>query len=254
MSPALSHPGYVNRRAMPPIPYPYFDVLDSYDSPIGTIYLCRRELQVQPSPPVYEVQIEGQLLMSSLEPVSERRLSTSAIALHRGAGDLRVLIGGLGLGYTAQAALESPRVSRVRVVDRMDFVIRWMRDGLLPLSAELAADPRVELVQGDVYADLLGPATTTHDLILVDVDHAPDRLLDPASAPFYSVAGQRRVSAHLADGGVLAVWSARDNDDFFAVLTEVYPEVVREDVRWVSAHPGESEEPFHNVLFLVRKG
>jgi len=229
------------------------DVLDSADTPIGLIYLSRRELMNQPGAFVYDVHIEGDLLMSSVSPLSERQLATSALAMHRGGDDLRVLVGGLGLGYTAQAALESLRPSRVRVIDRMDFVIRWIREGRLPLSEQLNADPRLELVQGDVFGQLLGPPTEQWDLILVDVDHSPDSPLDPASREFYTLDGQERVARHLAPGGVLAVWSADDHDGFAAVLEVCYAESSREHVHWVVEHEGEDDEPLHNVLFFGRK-
>jgi spermidine synthase len=230
------------------------DVLDSADTAIGQIYLYRRELLNQPGAWVYAVDIDGRLLMSSVSPLSERQLATSALAMHRRGDGLRVLIGGLGLGYTAQAALESSRPSTVRVVDRMDFVIRWMQEGILPLSEQLYADERLELVQGDVYADLLGPVSATWDLILVDVDHSPDEPLDAASSAFYSADGQKRVARHLAPGGVLGVWSAHDSDSFAAVLDLTYPETSREQVCWTIEHEGESKEPLHNVLFFARKG
>ncbi len=229
------------------------DVIDAVDTPIGMVYLSRRHPVGQPSVTVYDVEIDGHLLMSSFNPVSERRLSTSALALHQGQGDLRVLVGGLGLGYTAHAALESPRVSSVRVVDKLDFIIKWMRSGLLPLSEQLTTDPRVELVQGDVYSDLLAPAAETFDLILVDVDHAPDWLLDPASAPFYTVAGQQIVFQRLAPGGVLGVWSAHESAAFRAVMEEVYPGAIEEHVIWDSMEEGTNPAPFHNVLYLGRK-
>jgi spermidine synthase len=232
-----------------------FEVLDSADTPIGTIYLSTRKLSAEPSSDiVHEVHINGHLLMSSVSPVSEKHLSTSALALHTGRDKLRVLVGGLGLGYTAQAALADERVASVRVVDKMDFVIGWMRKGTLPCSAELTTDPRVELVQGDVYADLLSPPRETFDLILIDVDHAPTDPLDPASLPFYTPEGQRMVAQHLAPGGVLGVWSAYDDDDFHAVMQQVYPGATREDVRWERVEQVDPPRPpFHNVLFFGQR-
>jgi spermidine synthase len=230
-----------------------FDVLDSADTPIGLFYLSRRELMNRPGDFVYDVYIEGDLLMSSVSPRSERELATRALEIHGGGGPLRVLIGGLGLGYTAQAALESEAPSLVRVVDRMDFVIRWIREGHLPLSAQLNGDPRLEMVQGDVYGDLLGPVRDPWDLILVDVDHSPDSPLDPASREFYTLDGQKKVAEHLAPGGVLGVWSADDHDGFAAVLDVTYPEASREHVRWVVEYEGEGDDPLDNTLFFARK-
>jgi spermidine synthase len=224
------------------------ELLGHADTPIGTIYLGRRHIETRPEW-IYEIRILGQLLMSSLNNVSEKQLSTSALSLHEGPGPLRVLVGGLGLGHTAEAALAGARVGSVRVVEKMDFVIDWMGRGLLPLSAEFAADDRLEIVQGDIYEDLLGPPTDQFDLILVDVDHAPDHRLADGPGKFYTAEGQKQVAQHLSPGGVLAVWSAWDNDPFAAVLRETYPRVCREDVVWDDEEAADSV--FSNVLFFA---
>ncbi len=226
------------------------EFIGSAERSIGHLYLSRYESPIHPDGWVYEVHIDGDLLMSSVSPLSERELSTRAIAAHTGSGKLRILVGGLGLGYTAQAALESPRASLVRVIDRMDFVIEWLNQGLLPLSKQLTTDERVDLVQSDVYGDLLGPASETYDLILVDVDHSPAMPLDPASLPFYTAEGQAAVRAHLAPGGIVAVWSAHHNDAFEAVMTKSYDRSWVEEVAWVAEHDDGVDQPLHNVLFF----
>jgi len=224
-----------------------FEVIDLAETPIGLLYLRRRELPDESKTVVTEVMIDGALLMSSENTVSECALATSALALHGGEG-LRVLVGGLGLGYTAHAALETGKVAELEVVDRLTKVGEWLHAGHLPLSDALAHDQRLTLVEADVYGSLLGPAPKKPwDVALIDVDHAPRNRLDESSAPFYTVEGQRRVMHHLAPGGVLAVWSAEDDDPFFAVLEEVYPHAEREQVSWAC-----SELAGEHTLFLAR--
>lgn len=231
---------------------PLFEVVDSLATPIGFLELRRRGMPARPEMIVTEITIDDEMLMSSLNTTSESALSTSALAMHTGGDGLRVLVGGLGLGYTAHVALQDPRVAHVRVVDRLPTVIRWMRDGLLPLSEELNGDERLEICEGDVYAELLAPGHGAWDLLLIDVDHSPTEPLDPASEPFYRWQGQRQVIDHLAPGGVLAVWSCDDDHDFAAVLDEVYPEATRERVRWIDQLI--DDEEIEEVLFLARRG
>ena len=121
-----------------------FEVIDFVETPIGVLDLRRRELPGRDGQLVTEVMINGDLLMSSDETVSERRLTTSALALHEGTGGLRVLVGGLGLGYTAHAVLSDPRVEHVRVMDLLPQVYEWLRAGHMPLSDALNHEPRFE--------------------------------------------------------------------------------------------------------------
>jgi spermidine synthase len=226
-----------------------FEVVDWVRTPIGVFDLRRRDVVTATGTErVTEVLVDNDLLMSSKNTLSERALATSALALHAGTADLSVLVGGLGLGYTAQAALADPRVAKVRVTDRIPVLFQWLHDELLPLSAELTADPRFSINEADVYGDLLGAPDTPYDLLLVDVDHAPQQRLDESSAPFYTVDGQRQVARHLAPGGVLAVWSAHDDDEFAAVLDEVYPHATREYVTWEDDFLGTVTD----ILFFAR--
>jgi len=231
---------------------PLFEILDWADTPLGTLYLRRRELLGRPGTVVTEVTLDAELLMSSLNTVSEEALAARAAAWH-GGSDLDVLVGGLGLGYTAWAALEGGSARRVRVVERLPAVIGWLDRGLLPLSDRLTGDDRLDVDEGDVYGELLGPAPDRPwDLILIDVDHSPSEPLGPASAAFYRPDGLRRVAAHLAPGGVLVVWSAEDDDAFAAALAEVFAEATRVRVPWVNELIGDGEE-VEDVLFMARK-
>lgn len=228
-----------------------YEYLDAVPHDIGMLYLTRTPCAEHPDGYIHEFHVDGALLMSSVSPLSEREIAIQALAAHRGDGPQRILVGGLGLGYTAAVALESHRASVVRVVERMDVVIGWMKDGRLPLSKVLNGDRRLEIEQADVYSQLLGEASETWDLIIVDVDHAPDMPLDPSSLPFYTAEGQRAVAAHLAPGGVVAVWSAFDNDDFVDAMAEVYSEWWWRTVTWDS--PGQDGMMrLTNTLFFGR--
>src|SRR5688572_25941393 len=119
---------------------PAFEELDHCHTDLGELVLRRRRPVSLPDQWVYEVKLAGRFLMSSLNTESERELATRALALIPG-GELRVLIGGLGLGYTAAAALADPRVAAVDVIERLPEVIAWHRRGLVPLGDALCRDP-----------------------------------------------------------------------------------------------------------------
>jgi len=167
---------------------PGLEILAWEETPLGVLCLRRRPLPSSPGETVTEITLDHEFLMSSLHTDSERALATRAIAMH-GGDALRVLIGGLGLGYTAAAALDTMRVARVRVVELLPQVIGWLREGRLPLSTRLANETRLELEEGDVYRILAGPGAAGCDVILIDVDHAPGQRLDRGPGRFYSAAG-----------------------------------------------------------------
>lgn len=232
---------------------PLFEILDWVETPLGPLCLRRRELLGRPGTIVTEVALDHELLMSSLNTVSEEALSSRALAWYGPGEDLRVLVGGFGLGYTARAALDRAQVGTVRVVERLPQVIGWLRDGLIPLSESLNQDARLEVAEGDVYLELLSPpAGEPWDLILIDVDHSPSEPLGPSSAGFYAPEGLRQVAGHLAPGGVLAVWSVSDDEPFAAALAEVFAEATRERVEWVNELVGDGQD-VEDLLFLARK-
>jgi spermidine synthase len=205
------------------------EILAYEDTPLGPLCLRRRELLSAPGTVVTEVTLDHAFLMSSHNTASERALATVALQLHTGS-DLHVLVGGLGLGYTAHAALASPRVARVEVVEFLPQVIGWLEQGLVPLSSELKGEPRLVTSQGDVYARLLDEPAERYDAILIDVDHAPDEHLAGANSAFYTRGGLERARRHLAPGGLLGVWSHAESPPFAGTLREVFPEVRVEPV------------------------
>lgn len=224
------------------------EILAYEDSPLGPLCLRRRELLSAPGTVVTEVTLNHAFLMSSYNTASERALADVALEMHAGAG-LRVLVGGLGLGYTAHAALASARVATVQVVEFLPQVIGWMEQGLVPLAAALKADPRFATVAGDVYARLAAAPAEAFDLILIDVDHAPDDQLSGANDAFYTREGLERASRHLAPGGVLGVWSYAESSPFARALGEVFPEVRIEPVTFFN---GLIDEETTDWLFFAR--
>lgn len=207
------------------------EILAYEDTPLGPLCLRRRELLSRPGTVVTEVTLNHAFLMSSHITVSERALARIALEMHGGA-ELRVLVGGLGLGYTAHAALDSARVGYVEVVEFLPQVIDWLERELFPLAPELKADARFAAVRGDVYARLSDapPAGEAFDLILIDVDHAPDDRLSPANDVFYTSEGLARVKRHLAADGVLGVWSSAESERFERALRDAFDDVRIEPV------------------------
>ena len=224
------------------------EVLAYEESPVGMICLRRRELLSEPGTVVTEITLDHEFLMSSLVTVSERALARRGLDLHPGT-DLEVLVGGLGLGYTAREALTSPRVARVDVIEYLPQVIDWLERGLVPLSDELRADARFAVEQGDVYGTLAAEPPKRYDVILVDVDHSPDERLGSASDSFYTRAGLARARRHLRPGGVLGVWSYTESPVFEEALRRVFPEVHVESETFVHALLGDDET---NWLFFGR--
>lgn len=206
-----------------------FEELAWRRTPIGEISL-RRRVEPRLGVDVYEVKIDDEFLMSSLFTVAEVELARLGLAALPAGTRPEVVVGGLGLGYTARAALEDPRVASLLVVDAVAEVISWHERGLLPEAAALTTDPRCRLVEGDFFAMAAGPQGfdpdapgRRFDAILLDVDHSPRHVLAPANAALYTVDGMRRLVTHLKPGGVFALWSDDPPDaGFEAVLAEVF--------------------------------
>ena len=225
-----------------------FEILASEGSALGMLCLRQRELLAQPGTMVTEITLDHEFLMSSYSTASERALSRLALDMHSGR-DLQVLVGGLGLGYTAHEALACDRVERVDVVEFLPPVIDWLDRGLVPLSEALKADARFAVREGDVYRMLSTPPDRKYDLILVDVDHSPDERLGDANDSFYTGDGLKLAKQHLADDGVLGVWSHSENPPFAEALREVFSEVRVESVTFLNQLFDEEEEDW---LFFGR--
>ncbi len=195
-----------------------FEELDHQQSPLGPLTLRRRLIVSLDNLEVFEVKLGESFLMSSLfhhveEALANLGLAELATPAHQ--DPLDVVVGGLGLGYTAAAALDHPAVGSLVVVDLLTAVIGWHERGLVPLGARLTGDPRCRLVAGDFF-DMAGAASTgfdpaqpgrLFDAVLLDIDHSPRNLLHPRHAAFYQPDGLRALASRLRPGGVFALWS-----------------------------------------------
>jgi len=215
-----------------------FQELDWRATPLGELVLRRRWDPVFDRE-VHEIKLNDEFLMSSLFTVAEVELGRLALA--ELSGPLDVVVGGLGLGCTAQSVLANSDVRRLVVVDALGEVIEWHERGLLPAGAELTADPRCALVQGDFFEMVRsgaefdpasGPEGRWH-AIVVDIDHSPRHHLHPGNADLYQPAGLLRLAARLHPGGVFALWSNDPPDEeFTAALNETFADVRAEIVRF----------------------
>ena len=173
---------------------------------------------------VYELILNGKLLMDSREHASEEALA--AIGL-RACGDhraLEVLVGGLGFGFTLQAVLRDPRVVRAVVVEMEPMLLSLLarEDVRAQLPAPDLAGPRVDVRDGDVREWIAASAAGAYDLILLDVDNGPESLSAVGNADLYSEAGLRRCGAALRPGGVLAIWSSEPAPECLSRLSACF--------------------------------
>ena len=220
-----------------------FEEIDRQDSPIGTVSLRRRRIPALSDKDIYEVKLDDEFLMSSLFVRAEEALAELTLArLEREPLDL--VVGGLGLGFTALAALKDSRIRDLLVVDYIQAVLHWHERELAPNGAALNRDPRCRYVQGDFFAMALDPDTgldpaqpgRRFDAILLDIDHSPSDYLHQSNAPFYREENLARAALQLKPGGFFSLWSNEPpNDDFVAVLSRVFPKVDAEEVTFFNS-------------------
>ncbi|MEU3645933.1 spermidine synthase [Lentzea sp. NPDC034063] len=234
-----------------------FQELDYRQTPLGELTL-RRRLEPGTGREIHEIKLNEEFLMSSLFVVAEVELARLALAELSGDG-LNVVVGGLGLGYTAQTVLEDPRVGALLVVDALGEVIEWHQQGLIPAGKTLAADERCRLVHGDFFDltrsgqgyDPEAPGRL-FDAVVVDIDHSPRHLLHPTNADFYEPEGVRRISDLLSPGGVFALWSNDPpEDEYTATLASVFTDVRAEVVSFPNPIQGRDST---NTVYLAKRG
>jgi len=202
-----------------------FEEIDSQASPLGQISLRRRRMAAFGDRDIYEVKLGDEFLMSSMFVEAEEALATLGLAAVQG-DKLSVVVGGLGLGYTAVAALNDQRIAELFVVDALDTVIGWHKDECVPLGKVLNADKRNHYVHASFF-DLATDSKScfdqnsegkTFDAILLDIDHSPTEFLNPANASFYTTDNLAQMATQLKPKGVFAMWSQNQPEQQFEAL------------------------------------
>ena len=162
------------------------------------------------------IVIAGRVLMTSVARRSEEALATLASTRIAGVKKPRVLIGGLGMGYTLRAALDAlPPGARVMVAELTPSVVQWCRGPLAALTRNAIGDARVTVEIGDVARVIERAPAQSWDAILLDLYEGPHEATQRADDPFYGRSALERAKAALSDKGVLAVWS-EETDTAFA--------------------------------------
>jgi len=224
------------------------------NTPLGELTLRRRPEPRLNNQEVFEVKLGDEYLMSSLFTESERQLATLGLAPLK--GKLDVVIGGLGLGYTAAEALKNEDVSRLLVIDLFQAVIDWHQAGLVPMGEVLTKDPRCELRQGDFFElartgfDAQAPGKK-FDAILLDIDHSPDHYLAPANQSLYTAQGLALVRDLLTPSGTFALWSNDPaSEDFTAHLRQTFPTVTAHNIEFPNPYTNSTSV---NSVYVAQK-
>lgn len=218
-------------------------------TPLGDLMLRRRRMLGLGGRDVYEVKLGDYFLMSSLFHEAESRLAKL------GLGELRkeaidVVVGGLGLGYTAAAVLEDERVASLAVVEYLEEVIGWHQDGLVPLGKQLTEDSRCRLVHADFFTlsrdignsfDPEYPAKK-YDVILLDIDHSPTNVPHQINTRFYTKEGLGELARHLKPGGVFALWADGLEQSFTGLLGRVFKDARSHTIEFDNPLTGGSSE------------
>jgi spermidine synthase len=173
-------------------------------------------------PTVLELRANGVFVMDTAEHASEQALADAALAVVE--TPRRVLVGGLGLGFTLDRVLGDRRVEQVEVVEIEPALVDWMRDGTIGHGPRLLADSRARVVVADV-AGAVTEAGSAYDVMLLDVDNGPGHLVHEANAALYGEPFLRAAFERLSPGGALVVWSAERSPALARSLRAVFADV-----------------------------
>lgn len=224
-------------------------------TPLGELTLRRRPEPLLDNQSLYEVKLGDEYLMSSLFTESERQLAVLGLAPLT--GELNIVIGGLGLGYTAVEALQNKDIKSLLVIDLFQGVIDWHQQGLVPNGEILTTDERCELRQGDFFTlartgfDADNP-NRKFDAVLLDIDHSPEHYLDPDNGSLYTTRGLTAIKAQLNRKGTFALWSNdAANETFTAHLRTVFATATAHNIHFPNPYTAATSV---NSVYVAQNG
>jgi spermidine synthase len=230
---------------------PVFEEIDFQQTPLGDISLRRRSEPRLDNVIIYEVKLNEEFLMSSLFTEAEVQLSLLGLKQVQDSfannEKLDIVVGGLGLGYTAATVLENSAVKSLHIIDVMLPVINWHKHKLVPLGETLINDPRCKLIHANFYqlaesADNGFDKESSNQLVhavLLDIDHSPSHLLNENNSAFYTKAGLENLVRKLHSKGVFGLWSNELPDQhFIALLNSVFESTQTHIVNFPNPYTG----------------
>jgi fumarate hydratase class II len=199
-----------------------------------------------------ELRVNGVFVMDTVETTAERELAVLALARWRGSRlrpSARVVVGGLGLGFTLDEVLRDPTVAEVIVAEIEPSLVAWHHAELVPQTSGWLSDERVRVRTADVAEVVNAQEEGSLDVLLLDVDNGPGNLVYDANAALYRAAFTRRCRRAMSPGGVTAIWSAEPSRPLRLALAESFEEV---DEVAVPVRLGQRESTY--TLLLARAG
>lgn len=225
-----------------------------HKTPLGELTLRRRAEPLFQQQEVFEVKLGDDFLMSSLFTEGEKQLSNLGLAALE--GELDVIVGGLGLGYTAATALENINVRSLLVIDLFQEVIDWHQNQLVPLGKILSDDKRCVMRQGNFFELArmgldVSDTERKFDAVLLDIDHSPEHFLDEKNKSFYGAEGLNSLCKQLKSGGAFALWSNdRVDEKFTKHLRSIFGGAKAQTIEFVN--PYTSAISF-NTIYVAHK-
>jgi spermidine synthase len=222
-------------------------ILGRHATPTGEIQLQQRPLA--DGTLAFEIIVDGVFLMASYNQTSERALARCALDALTSKENLRLLVGGLGMGFTLQEALSSDQVITVDVVEISPHIIEWNRTHFAPLNGDVLADARVTLIQEDIYTVLkVLPPRGQYHAILLDVDNGPSWLAHENNSRLYTLEALQWWAAQIIPGGCLTIWSAQAEPEFLQRLRTVFDQAEE-----ISVQATDGKDPVEQFVYRAVK-